>query len=1567
MAYKSIFADTDPTPAASTTKPKIPTKKKGYVSIFADAPVAPEAPVAPVQQPVEPPPVALGPQKNVLLGPMSSSTVMGPAKLPAASANSTTALPPMQSGKSLKNLGERTFASVASGITKTAKFGTDLVAKRPSVVISAMNPSFGTLLQSTPAGKFLDDKSASAYKKLTDANLNPIVESDKGISAYRESVSQTRPEWENASVTEKVTKYLPETLYNLVPDVIGSLAPYLVNPAAGMAISLGSTAEDVKQKAIDSGVDVKRAEEIGLVTGLAVSLIDRIVPNKVLAPAAKDKFVKGLFKRFASSKIGAALGEASTEATQEAIQIAAEKTFREDLGWDEIKTREAMSAFGGLFGGTGLHAVASIAQRSNYDGETSAPEGAQPPVPPVPPAAPAVPFDPAQTAPPAPAPTVPPAPQAKGYTSIFADKEPAKPKIKPAVKQAQNPVAEMQQPTEPTTDAPSEIDAFAKFSQEQTAGRYFEDEAARGRKLKGDAMELATIKRGLEGKPTSIELRKAKDYLTSNYAGKEVDVNGQKGTVTKTSFGRIGVRLPDGTEQFFDPSEISSRGVNEKMALDHIKAEAERKFDQKKALSSGFSYAETPAQTAPINLPTPVSEAPELPAMPEKKPIELKDNELHNRVMNELVNAEAGKRLAVENEDTSGYTFSAQRSTFPSWIPEDLRKKPLLTSVANHIEKGTVPKGAAERRLYDIVAEEMDAQESVLNDSKFVEQERKNLYNPFASDAENAAALAKFDAEYAKLKAGKSGITETGGGTVQGVGAEVQGEDASVRQAPAETVAPESPATAEKKMTAEEFVAKKTTKFRSSKAEDYADKKKLFSVHNTTGNKLLFADKMGGMANPSLAVVDLSKGDFAEFGDITLIANPDLVRKGKTFQRDVYSPRHPTSSYELDYKQKNDLFAALKPFEAVTGDESSQLDSSDIERSVRYSPLMRAKFLSDRNIELPQKAADQTPRRYGYDLQEKIESLGLANEYDDAVDAVFEGIGAKPVLFSHRTYSGTKKFLPATAENASKIMNKEALKGGESFFYGAGNIAAKLSPELKSLEAIRKASNKIISQQEFETIKTNVNNELLDLGAEADVNTEALADYLAGTDRGWLRSNSDLPPEMWKKLDDFKYKLKHLETGYFETKFKRPVALNEFSKAIIPDNASPRVIELLKRKGIEYETYKAGDNADRTAKILANRDSLAFRLKDDLAKRGIKINDGQEAEIIALNKRYFGDSDVRLVAQIIENSAALGKYENGIIEIMAGQADPTDTFMHESVHKYLDAFTTRDEYVDLLKAGQEKYGTDDFVQVEESIAEDFIGYAKSRSGVVGKIKGFFDTIIDRINVYLKNKKTIESLYRDILSGKAKEAGPAKERARPASPASKASNEKASRVYERLQAEDQSLTDDVKYKEINMRSDAEKAVKLVADDKQRAYRIAMGAEDAPDGQTATSINIALAEQAREEGNSDLYARLTVQRSLEQTRRGQEINAEKGSVTDNSTARYVKDLIQLRLDKLGSTNNLEKLGVKQLKKGPGETKKSKTALGVEKIDNEVKKIKEGIKSAKELDIQEAQSFLDSLACK
>jgi len=163
-------------------------------------------------------------------------------------------------------------------------------------------------------------------------------------------------EWKNASLSEKFSpEHITETFLELAPSVIASLGMYAINPVFGSAVVAGSTAGDIKDMAEAKGVDPDTATKKGIYAGVLVSLLDRIVPSKILG-SAKNKFVSSLTKRLLGIA-GSGLTEGGTEVLQEAVTLATEKTFRDDLGWDEAMTRSVMSFAGGLLGGSGMDTV----------------------------------------------------------------------------------------------------------------------------------------------------------------------------------------------------------------------------------------------------------------------------------------------------------------------------------------------------------------------------------------------------------------------------------------------------------------------------------------------------------------------------------------------------------------------------------------------------------------------------------------------------------------------------------------------------------------------------------------------------------------------------------------------------------------------------------------------------------------------------------------------------------------------------------------------------------------------------------------------------------------------------------------------------------------------------------------------------------------------------------------------------------------------------------------------------------------------------------------------------------
>lgn len=110
----------------------------------------------------------------------------------------------------------------------------------------------------------------------------------------------------------------------------------------------------------------------------------------------------------------------------------------------------------------------------------------------------------------------------------------------------------------------------------------------------------------------------------------------------------------------------------------------------------------------------------------------------------------------------------------------------------------------------------------------------------------------------------------------------------------------------------------------------YQDERRLVVRHNLSVENLMNAEKLGGLPVPSLAIGRYTD-EFDGFGEITLIADPSLIdpkasRQNRVFGADVYSPRYPSVTREVDDKEYNKIIKTL-PIDKI-----KKLDISGIDR-----------------------------------------------------------------------------------------------------------------------------------------------------------------------------------------------------------------------------------------------------------------------------------------------------------------------------------------------------------------------------------------------------------------------------------------------------------------------------------------------------------------------------------------------------------------------------------------------------------------------------------------------------------
>lgn len=129
-----------------------------------------------------------------------------------------------------------------------------------------------------------------------------------------------------------------------------------------------------------------------------------------------------------------------------------------------------------------------------------------------------------------------------------------------------------------------QLDTELKNIKERYTKMYPNDKKQRDSKIKTRAMEISAQKRNLiqgdwlipiEKGLTSNELNNKINRLKSNYVGKEVIVDNNKGKVIGTSFGKIGVEFENGNTKYYDATDIKPI-----QNIDSIIKEQKEKYNQ---------------------------------------------------------------------------------------------------------------------------------------------------------------------------------------------------------------------------------------------------------------------------------------------------------------------------------------------------------------------------------------------------------------------------------------------------------------------------------------------------------------------------------------------------------------------------------------------------------------------------------------------------------------------------------------------------------------------------------------------------------------------------------------------------------------------------------------------------------------------------------------------------------------------------------------------------------------------------------------------------------------------------
>ena len=237
-----------------------------------------------------------------------------------------------------------------------------------------------------------------------------------------------------------------------------------------------------------------------------------------------------------------------------------------------------------------------------------------------------------------------------------------------------------------------------------------------------------------------------------------------------------------------------------------------------------------------------------------------------------------------------------------------------------------------------------------------------------------------------------------------------------------------------------------------------------------------------------------------------------------------------------------------------------------------------------------------------------VHSHDLYSDYLRWQNKKLKEFGVKGRLFRGYSADGSRKYIPETLKNVSKAMVADAkgqTNGGE--MVSLGSFVAKFADRVDSADEMRANKKRLAtneSKQGFYSEWMPTYKELAD---------ELSDDIFAGEQRLHDIAVQDNPVKYAKKeygitlsksfmdkLNAFKKAIREdMTSAYFETKFERPVYLNEFAAAVIPSDLSEDVKGGLEKSGIaiyEYDPKIEGDRDRATNAAFEADNRIRFQL-----------------------------------------------------------------------------------------------------------------------------------------------------------------------------------------------------------------------------------------------------------------------------------------------------------------------------------------------------------------------------------
>ena len=378
-----------------------------------------------------------------------------------------------------------------------------------------------------------------------------------------------------------------------------------------------------------------------------------------------------------------------------------------------------------------------------------------------------------------------------------------------------------------------------------------------------------------------------------------------------------------------------------------------------------------------------------------------------------------------------------------------------------------------------------------------------------------------------------------------------------------------------------------------------------------------------------------------------------------------------------------------------------------------------------------------------------VHKNGLYADYIRWQENKLDEFGTKNRIFRGYKNDGSRKYVPETLENVSKAMREEAdgqTNGGE--YTSFGSFIAKLASRVDSTSEMRANKEKLSSNKDKEEFYEKWQDVYYDLAKtlynDVFYGEQRLHDIVSQPDPKKYAKKEygiTLTPSFMKKLDSLKNAVQNeLKSAYFETKFNRPVNLNEFVAAVVPNDLGEDVRKGLEESGLslfDYDPEKEGDRSRAFNEAINSNHEIRFHRVIEVKSPIVEQKLQKHPDSLMKAGTYFSGGGLveEGLKGIIDPVVAVeydrkisGVYRNNfgqhIVTADVRDVDPKELVKHiDGEVEYFHASPVCKNYSQAKSNGGE-------VELDKETAKstaDFINAVKPRVVTIENVKGYKDS------------------------------------------------------------------------------------------------------------------------------------------------------------------------------------------------------------------------------------------------